>query len=475
MTVVTVLLILAIVFGFYVAWNIGANDVANAVGTSVGSGALTLKQAVLIAAIFEFCGAFFLGTNVSETLEAGIVNPAYFSVGDYVFGMLAALLATGVWLQFASFFGWPVSTTHCIVGAVMGFGLVYVNFDAVYWGELGSSVISWIVSPLLGGSLAYLIFTIIRRQIFYHPKPIAATKKMTPYLVFAVFATLSLIILFGGLESLNFKLSIAGTLGLSALIGLFFAGISYFLVKRISDKPTSPLETEEKQKQNIGVLISLKKAQKHLSTVEAATFGHLHDQVEKLVKQVSDLSDTVVVEDRYLSHSEYNTVEKIFIYLQIVTACFMAFAHGSNDVANAIGPLSAIFNILSGQAAMLQGKSVSNWLLLLGGFGIVAGLATWGWRVIETVGRKITELTPSRGFAAGFAGAMTIVLASKLGLPISTTHVIVGAVLGVGFARGIGAINLNTIRDIVVSWIVTVPAGAILSASFFYALKAIFS
>src|ERR1700722_3641411 len=187
MTVVTVLLILAIVFGFYVAWNIGANDVANAVGTSVGSGALTLKQAVLIAAIFEFCGAFFLGTNVSETLEAGIVNPAYFSVADYVYGMLAALLATGVWLQFASFFGWPVSTTHCIVGAVMGFGLVYGNFDAVYWGELGSIVISWVVSPLLGGSLAYLIFTIIRRQIFYHPKPIYATKKMTPYLVFSVF------------------------------------------------------------------------------------------------------------------------------------------------------------------------------------------------------------------------------------------------------------------------------------------------
>ncbi len=475
MTVFTVLLLLAVIFGFYVAWNIGANDVANAVGTSVGSGALTLKQAVVIAAIFEFCGAFFLGSNVSETLESGIVNPAYFHVSDYVYGMLAALLATGVWLQFASFFGWPVSTTHSIVGAVMGFGLVYGNLEAVYWGELGSIAISWVISPLLGGSLAYLIFTIIRRHIFYHPKPIWATKQLTPYLVFSVFMTLSLIIFYNGLGNFNLKLSLFQTLGLSILIGAFSALISYYCVRGIEEKVPEPDVNDETKKQNIGVLISMKKAQKHLSRVEAATFGGLHDEVEKLVKQIRDLSDTVVVEDRYLSHSEYHIVERIFIYLQIITACFMAFAHGSNDVANAIGPLAAIFNIMSGQAELLQGRSVSNWLLLLGGLGIVAGLATWGWRVIETVGRKITELTPSRGFAAGFAGAITIVLASKLGLPISTTHVIVGAVLGVGFARGIGAINLNTIRDIVISWIVTVPAGAILCIIFFYTLRAIFS
>lgn len=469
----TVLLILAAIFGFYVAWNIGANDVANAVGTSVGSGALTLKQAVLIAAIFEFCGAFFLGTNVSETLESGIVNPRFFQQYEYVLGMLASLLATGVWLQVASFFGWPVSTTHSIVGAVMGFGLVFGNFDAVYWGELGSIALSWVISPLLGGSLAYLIFTIIRRHIFYNPKPIEATKRIAPYLVFSVFTILSLIIFFNGLEHLHLQLSVLQTVGLAILIGLIGGVISYFFIRKVKAKPV-PREEGEESKQNIGVLISLKKAQKNLSRVEAVTFGSLHDEVERLVKEVEKVSSSVVVEDRYLSHTEYHTVEKIFIYLQIITACFMAFAHGSNDVANAIGPLSAIFNIVSGQGALLMGKSVSNWLLFLGGLGIVAGLATWGWRVIETVGRKITELTPSRGFAAGFAGAITIVLASKLGLPISTTHVIVGAVLGVGFARGIGAINLNTIRDIVISWIVTVPAGAILSVIFFYALRAIF-
>jgi PiT family inorganic phosphate transporter len=471
MTVEAVILILALVIGFYVAWNIGANDVANAVGTSVGSGALTLQQAVLIAAVFEFCGAFFLGSNVSETLEAGIVNPSFFTVNDYVYGMLASLLATGVWLQIASFFGWPVSTTHSIVGAVMGFGLVYGNFDAVQWSEIGSIVISWVVSPLLGGSLAYLIFTIIRKNILYDPKPITATKRITPYLVFALFTILSLIILFGGLDNIGWEPSVSFTIFLAILVGLVAAGISYLLVGRIKER----LQPEsEQEKQNMGVLVSLKKAQKHLSRVEAVTFGPLHHEVERLVKEVDELSGTVKVEERYLSQSEYHVVEKIFIYLQIVTACFMAFAHGSNDVANSIGPLSAIFNIMKGKAFLLPERSVSNWLLLLGGLGIVAGLATWGWRVIETVGKKITELTPSRGFAAGFAGAITIVLASKLGLPISTTHVIVGAVLGVGFARGIGAINLNTIRDIVVSWIVTVPAGAVLSVAFFYILRTIF-
>lgn len=475
MTVVFVLFILAIVFGLYVAWNIGANDVANAVGTSVGSGALTLKQAVLIAAIFEFCGAYFLGSNVSSTLEAGIVNACYFDTADYIYGMLGALLATGLWLQVASYCGWPVSTTHSIVGAVMGFGLVYGNFEAVYWGELGSIALSWIVSPLLGGSLAFLIFTIIRRQILYHPRPLNATKRLTPYFVFAVFFVLSLIIFFQGLGNLNFRLNIFESIGLAFVIGALFAFSSYFLVKRVNEARLIEKKMEGEQTQNMGVLISLRKAQKHLSRVEAATFGPMHDMVEKLVNEIKDVAGTVKVEEHHLANSEYRMVEKIFVYLQIVTACFMAFAHGSNDVANAIGPLSAIINLLKGHNTCIEGANVSNWLLLLGGIGIVAGLATWGWRVIETVGRKITELTPSRGFAAGFAAAVTIVLASKLGLPISTTHVIVGAVLGVGFARGIGAINLNTIRDIVVSWIVTVPAGAILSAIFFYALKFIFT
>ena len=316
------------------------------------------------------------------------------------------------------------------------------------------------ISPILGGALAYMIFSIIRRYILYKQNPIAAAKRVTPYLVFVIFFVLSLIILFGGLSHLNNFGVILVALGTGIVCGL----IAYFLVKRIKE-PERPV-----RQHNLDIEMGLKKAQKHLLRVEAASLGTMQDKVHDLLDEVQSLSQKVEVPE---VDSDYLLVERIFIYLQIIVACFMAFAHGSNDVANAIGPLSAIVNVIQGKA--IHGASIPFWLLLLGGVGIVIGLATWGWRVIETVGRKITELTPSRGFAAGFGAATTVVLASKLGLPISTTHVLVGAVLGVGFARGIGAINLNTIRDIVISWVVTVPAGAVLSVVFFYALRAIFS
>jgi inorganic phosphate transporter, PiT family len=466
-TLPLILLILAGIFGFYVAWNIGANDVANAVGTSVGSGALTLKQAVIVAAIFEFCGAFFLGSGVSETLESGIVKPALFTqnMEIYVFGMLASLLASGVWLQIASYFGWPVSTTHSIVGAILGFGVVVGGMEAVYWNVMTSIVLSWIISPVLGGCFSYFIFTLIRRKILYDISPVSAAKKWTPYLVFIIFALLTLIILYNGLSNIHLNLNIFQVLASALGCGAFTGAISYFLVRRIRE-PKLPI-----RKQNLQVEISLKKAQKHLQRVEAAAFGKLQTKMHELVTEVDSLAKQVET-SAHGEYSEFVVVEKIFIFLQIIIACFMAFAHGSNDVANAIGPLSAVVNLVSGKT--IYGSSISIWLLFLGGIGIIAGLATWGWRVIETVGKKITELTPSRGFSAGFGAATTIVLASKLGLPISTTHVLVGAVLGVGFARGIGAINLNTIRDIVISWVVTVPAGAILSVIFFYILRAIF-
>ena len=404
---ITAFLIFALLLGFYVAWNIGANDVANAVGTSVGSGALTLKQAVIIAAIFEFAGALLLGSNVSETVESGIVNPILFSDhhADYLFGMIGALLATGVWLQIASFNGWPVSTTHSIVGAVLGFGLVLGGFHSIFWSKIGSIAASWVISPLLGGVVAYLIFTLIRKHILYDKDPLHAAKKLTPWLVFSIFFLFGIIIFFNGLSGLNFHLNIWTLLLVSLIIAAITSWVSTLFLKRINNP--------------------------HLL--------------------------------------EYDVVEKIFMRLQVIIACFMAFAHGSNDVANVIGPLSGIVNFLQGKSILNQ--SVPIYLLLLGGAGIVIGLATWGWRVIETVGKKITDLTPSRGFAAGYGATLTIMLASKLGLPISTTHVLVGAVLGVGFARGIGAINLGMIRDIFVSWVITVPIGAVFSIFFFYVLK----
>lgn len=470
MTPELLILALAIVFGFYVAWNIGANDVANAVGTSVGSGALTLKRAVILAAIFEFAGAYFLGSNVAETIEAGIVKPEFFQndLRLYIYGMLAALLATGVWLQIATSFGWPVSTTHAIVGAVLGFGLVSGAMEAIYWGEMISIVVSWVISPLLGGALAFSIFTLIRKKILYSSHPLRATQQMTPYLVFAMFFILTLIILFHGLKNIDLSLTFLQSLSIAIVVGVLFALISYFCVRKVESKAVAverpPLSPE--------LVIELKKAQKYLERVEGRASGEIHAKVEELAQEVGELAKMADVSGG-ISTSDYRYVEKVFAYLQIVTAAFMAFAHGSNDVANAIGPISAIFNLIAGKPILSSG--VPEWLLLLGAVGIVIGLATFGWKVIETVGKKITELTPSRGFAAGFAAAITIVSASKLGLPISTTHVIVGAVLGVGFARGIGALNLDTVRDIVISWVVTVPAGAILSIGFFFGFRALFS
>ncbi|MBS0623345.1 MAG: inorganic phosphate transporter [Verrucomicrobia bacterium] len=407
----TALFIFAILLGFYVAWNIGANDVANSVGTAVGSGALTLKQAMLIAAIFEFAGSFLLGSNVSETLESGIVTRDLLlnSPSDYLIGMLGALLATGVWLQLASYFGWPVSTTHSIIGAILGFGIIAGDMKSVAWMNMASIALSWVVSPLFGGLGAYMIFSFIRRKILGQHRPIQAAIRYTPWIAFMIFFVLMLIIFFDGLPGLDFQLAVPWLFILASLIGGVAAWIAYFLVRHIAVSVTS---------------------------------------------------------------DGYAEVERIFMSLQVIVACFMAFAHGSNDVANVIGPLSGIINVLQGES-ITGVRSISPWLLVLGGSGIVAGLATWGWRVIETIGKKITQLTPSRGFAAGFGATITVMLASKLGLPISTTHVLVGAVLGVGFARGIGAINLNTVRDIFISWLVTVPLSAGLSILFFYLLSLI--
>ena len=339
----------AFILGLYMAWNIGANDVANAMGTSVGSRALTLKKAVLIAAVLEFCGAFFMGSSVSQTIQGGIIHLPHFQhdPNSFVLGMLGALLSTSLLLQTASYFGLPVSTTHAIVGAILGFGAIAGGIDAIQWGAMGKITASWVLSPILSGITSYFIFFLLQRfAIVYLP---------------------------ASSPSQNF---------------------------------------------------------------------HPHP-------------------------------EKVFIYPQIASACLIAFAHGANDVANAIGPVAAILNTLQTQTLELH-SPVPPWLLLLGGIGIVLGLATWGWRVIETIGKKITELTPMRGFAAELGAGITILFASKLGLPISTTHALVGAICGVGIARGVKALNFRMLTEIMVSWLVTVPLCAIVSVILFYLLKLIF-
>lgn len=468
----TILLILILLAGFYTAWSIGANDVANAMGTSVGSGALTLQRAVLVAAVLEFAGAFFFGAHVSETVQSGIVRSEIFSNQPIllVYGMLAALIATGAWLQLASYFGWPVSTTHAIVGGVVGFGAIVGGLEAIYWENVIFIVTSWILSPVFGGILSFTIFNVLRKKILYTDNPVAAAKMFAPIMFFFVATILTLIMIFKGLQNIELDLSPFGAVVISFLVGLAAFGISYLCVNRIQDisirLKTHPYGAE--------VYTELDKAKRHLQQVQAVCRGDAQYQVVNLLEEINSLSESLkqTQEVRVMS-LEYTVVEKIFGYLQIMSACLMAFSHGANDVANAIGPLSAAITVLT-TGAILTHAVVPTWTLALGGIGIVVGLATWGWRVIETIGRKITELTPTRGFAAEFGAATTILIASRLGLPISTTHTLVGAVIGVGLARGIGALDLTLTRDIVISWIVTVPVSAVITVGFFYVLQNIF-
>ncbi len=405
---------LAALFGIFMAWGIGANDVANAMATSVGSKALTIKQAIIVAAIFEFLGAVLAGGEVTATIRKGIVDAELISHEPrlLIYGMLAALLAAGTWLLIASRNGWPVSTTHSIVGAIVGFAAVGIGVDAVQWGEVGKIIMSWVILPLTAGFIAYLIYLSVQRLILYHDDPLAQAKRYVPvYMFFAAF-TITLVTILKGLKHVGLDLSIQKSFILAFAIAIGVSLVGAFAISRIKPDP---------------------KAEKRL---------------------------------------HFYTVERVFGVLMIITACGMAFAHGSNDVANAIGPLAAVIGIATTGNVAAE-SSLPVWVLVIGGGGIVVGLATYGKRVIATVGKKITQLTPSRGFAAELAAATTIVIASGTGIPVSTTHVLVGAVLGVGLARGIEAIDLRVVARIMVSWVITIPAGAFLAIVFFYIFRAV--
>jgi len=484
MTMEYFLLGLILVVGLFAAWNIGANDVANAMGTSVGSGALTLRNAVIIAACFEFAGAVIVGSNVAETVRKKMFDPEkltdfYGNNAPLILGcgMIASLLAAGTWLMIATWKHWPVSTTHSIVGAVVGFGCVSLGVELVDWSKVGLITAGWVVSPLLSGAIAYAVFTVILKTIFFKRDPVRAARQQTPYIVFLVMVVLCGVTAYKGLKPFWKKYNldpfepkavlitgaVAGTLGLAG----FF--VTRWLLKR--NVPAESGDTS--QMLHADVSRSLGKAMMHLQRVRANTDGNLNDESMQVLDQLQGMHKRAVDQSNFGTDSEQlRQVEKIFVYLQILTACFVAFAHGSNDVANAIGPLSAGYQAIDAGTVNLKSE-VPLWALVIGGIGIVTGLATWGWRVIRTVGEQITELTPSRGFCAEFAAAITILLASVLpfGLPVSTTHTLVGAVLGVGFARGIGALNLKTMRNIFASWAITIPAGAILCVVYFYILK----
>ncbi|CAK8715533.1 MAG: anion permease [Candidatus Electrothrix sp. AW5] len=413
----TILIILAMIFGLYMTWGVGANDLANAMGTSVGAGAVTVKQAICIAIVFEFAGAVLAGGHVTKTIRKGIIDPS--GIVDQpeilVYGMLAALLAAAVWLMVASAKGWPVSTTHSIVGALVGFALVGIGPDAVNWSKIGKIVASWVVSPAVGGTISFLLVMSTRKLIFDTENPLKNAKRYAPIYIFLVGFIISLVTLFKGLKHLHIDLSAGQSLAAALFIGFLTALLGWSLVRKVAEDPAADRDFH------------------------------------------------------------FASVEKVFTPMMLFTACSMAFAHGSNDVANGIGPLAAVVSIVSSGGEVMQKSEMPIWILLLGGGGIVAGLVTLGYRVMLTVGTKITELTPSRGFCAELAAASTVVLASRTGLPVSTTHILVGSVLGVGLARGIGALDLRVVFNIIISWLVTLPAGAFMAMIFFFILKGIFS
>ncbi len=467
------ILILALLFGFYMAWSIGANDVANAMGTSVGSGALTLKQAIVIASILEFSGAFFVGANVTETVRKGIIDPTVYihTPNIFILGMLSALLAAALWLQLASYFGWPVSTTHSIVGAIVGFGLITGGVHAVEWPKLFSITMSWIISPILSAVIAFIVFNFIRYKVYFSPHPLKSTKKIAPFLIFAVFFVLTLAMVFKGLKNLHLHLGFFQASGVALVVGVIAALIGKYLISKIPGVDEEDLEEDDKSARFVfNIYRAIKRVETALRlSPNLFVRRELDFILVKLKNLIGDRETKQIIETK----REFVVVEKIFGYLQILSASFVAFAHGANDVANSVGPLAGVVTVLK-SGTVINKSPVPLWILGLGGLGIVIGLATWGWRVIETVGKKITELTPSRGFSAEFSAAITIVFASKLGLPISTTHTLVGAVLGVGMARGFSALNVKVIRDIVISWAITIPTGAILTIIIFEILKVIF-
>lgn len=427
METTTFIILVTGAIGLYMAWNIGANDVANSMADAVGSKALSIKQAVILAGVCEFAGAVLVGSHVTKTVRKGIVDPMVLAnmpglrdgeaAALLVLGMTAALLCAAIWLNVASVFGMPVSTTHSIVGAVAGFGIVAAGVDAVNWTKMSQIVASWFISPIVGGVFAFFLFKFISKNILGRTRPARAAMIYTPYIVFLLTVVVCLATIYKGLKHVTGNIPWL-TDDVSLYISLGLAVLSFFIAKlycsfRLKDK-----------------------------------------QELSIAKQL-------------------DAVERVFVPLVIISSCAVAFAHGANDVANAIGPFAAIVDIVrTGDVAVSVG--VPFWILCLGGTGIVLGLATYGHRVMVTVGTKITEITPSRGVAADIAATATVLVCTRMSLPVSTTHTLVGAIMGIGLARGLGGIDRDVAKKIFSSWFITVPVAAILSMILFVIGRALF-
>ena len=413
----TIILTAATIVGLYMAANIGANDLANAMGTSVGSGALTLRRAVIVSIVANLLGAVLAGGHVTNTISKGMINPDLLvgTPDKLMIGMFAALLASGIWVHLATVMGMPVSTTHSIVGAVVGFGMLTVGIGAISWGKIITIAISWVVSPISGAIIAGGIYYLIREKILRADTPESVALRWAPFLIGVVLVTIILSFIFKGLKNLHLDLGFG-----QALLIAFPSAAAGGLIGNVWLK---------------------------------ALLGRRKLNGDK--------------------HNDTSPLQALFAYLQVLTACYVAFAHGANDVANAIGPLAAIFSVVKTKSVAMQ-VEVSIWMLAIGGIAVGGGLFAFGGKVMETVGGKITELTPVRGFCAQFGAATTILVCSRLGLPVSTTHVLVGAVVGVGFMRGMGFLDIRLLRNIGSSWVITLPFTVVLAMALYKLLTLLF-
>jgi inorganic phosphate transporter, PiT family len=424
-------LLFVALLAFYVAWNLGANDVANAMGTSVGSKAVSLKQAIIIAGVLEFTGAVLFGHEVTETLATKIANPALFAATPQIFvtGMVTVLISCGVWLQIATSHGLPVSSSHAVVGAIAGFSWVALGVGAIDWASIGLISIGWVLTPLISGAIAALFYSLIKHWILDQPNQVVQLQEWIPWLSTALLGIFGVIVLPSLTQPLtNFVIELGFTIP-SHDIPLLTGAIAA-----------------------VGLTIISWRQLRDLGKTEESTQCPMPNAPCPIP----------------------NPVERLFARFQLLSACFVAFAHGSNDVGNAIAPLAAIVYINRTGSVPTDGITIPIWILILGAAGIVGGLAVWGKKVIATIGENIIALQPSSGFCAELATATTILIASRLGLPVSTSHALVGGVVGIGLVQNIKSIKFQTLKGIATAWLITIPASALLSAAIFSIAQILF-
>ncbi|MCP6758066.1 MAG: inorganic phosphate transporter [Fischerella sp. CENA71] len=461
------MILIVILLAFYLAFNLGANDVANAMGTSVGSKAVTLKQALIIAGVLEFTGAVLFGQEVSQTIATKIANPDLFATTPQMLaiGMITVLISCGLWLQIATARGLPVSSSHAVVGAIAGFSWVALGVDAIDWSSIGKITIGWIVTPVISGAIAALFYSQIKRWILEQPHQLLQLNEWIPWLSVMLMGIFGVIVLPSVTQPLAKFLT--EKVGIQVPIHdfpLFVGGIAAIALSLYSWRQLEKGEKEDTEIRGHG----------DTGTRGQGGHGDMKDTVHKedtlsasprpIVSASSEASPHLIVP---ASSSGFSVVEGLFAKFQLLSACFVAFAHGSNDVGNAIAPLAAIIYIHSTGTVPTGGITIPVWILVLGGAGIVTGLAIWGKKVIATIGESIISLQPSSGFCAELATATTILLASRLGLPVSTSHALVGGVVGVGLVQNPNSVKFKTLQGIAAAWLVTVPISAGLSAVIF--------